>query len=155
VLPSENQTELLLKSKNRIKEILGIDSNIFIPPMYHFNEGTLASMNTTGLEIISTFTDNLEPYRGPGIMSLPGTIQFSNYEEKTWKIKSIELLKEEISESVNKYGFAIIVTHPQEFLTDEKLDLSKTEIYEELLREITDHYSSTTLRRFGENRHSE
>jgi predicted deacetylase len=154
VLPSENQTELLLKSKTRIKEILDIDSDIFIPPLYHFNGDTLVSMNATGLSVISTFTDNLEPYLGPGTKSLPGTIQLSDYENKTWLLKSIEILKEEISISISKYRFAIIVTHPQEFLIDEKLDRSKTEIYEALLQEITDHYSSTTLGRFGENRHS-
>jgi predicted deacetylase len=150
-LPSENQTELLLKSKTRIKEILNLDSHIFIPPMYRFNGDTLVSMNTIGLNIISTFTDNLEPYLGPGTKSVPGTIQFSNYEDKTWENKSIESLKEEISGSISKYGFAIIVTHPQEFLTDDKLDRSKTEIYEDLLQEITDHYSSTTLGRLWEN----
>jgi peptidoglycan/xylan/chitin deacetylase (PgdA/CDA1 family) len=153
LLSPEEQSALLLKSIIRIKEILGLETTVFIPPMYSINEKTLVSMNTTGLRVISTFTDNLTPGPVLGILSLPGTVQISSYIDETWHIKSLEILKEEITASNNKYGFTILVTHPQEYLTGDKTDPLKMELYRGLLKEIKNSYRCTTLKSLAEERY--
>jgi peptidoglycan/xylan/chitin deacetylase (PgdA/CDA1 family) len=145
----EEQSGLLLKSKQIIEEIFNVETTVFVPPMFKFNPDTLTAMSANGYTSISTYTQNAEPGLLSNIISLPGTVQLSDYENAAWHVKSTELLKEEISASVEKYGFAVIVTHPQEFLTDGKLDPLKTVIYEELLKEIQAKYSLTTFTRLG------
>jgi predicted deacetylase len=147
----EEQAELLSKSKRRIQEILNLETTIFVPPMFKFNQDTLTVMNTNGYTIFSTFTHNAEPGLISGILSLPGTVQVSDYYGEKWQIKNTATLIEEITASIHIYGFAIIITHPQEFLTDGELDQSKMEMYRELLEELMNQYSFTTMQKLGEN----
>lgn len=147
----EEQSALLSKSKQNIEEIFSIETTVFIPPMFKFNADTLTAMSANDYTLISTYTQNAEPGLLSGIISLPGTVQLSTLDGEIWNIKSAASVQEDISASVNKYGFAIIVTHPQEFLTDGKPDPLKTVIYEELLKEIRIKYSLTTLSRLGGN----
>lgn len=51
------QTALLSQSRSRIKEILDFDARVLVPPMFSFNEDTIAAMNEEGYNTISTITD--------------------------------------------------------------------------------------------------
>lgn len=152
-LSFEEQEALLLKSRNRLTGILALDTKVLVPPMYSFNDDTIAAMHEDGYNIISAYTDLSEPGLFSDILSLPATVQLSDYsDDDTWTMKSLDSVKAEISESIQKYGFAVIVTHPQEFLSgDGELNQANMELFRSLLRTLKQNYSFRTLERLGEN----
>ena len=145
------QVALLSQSGSRIKEILDFDTRVLVPPMFSFNEDTVAAMQQEGYNIISTFADLSEPGSMSKVISLPATVELSDYSNGTWKMKSFDSVKAEVSRSIQKYGFAVIVTHPQEFTADGKMNQLNMELYRALLMTLKENYSFKTLERLGEN----
>ncbi|MFC1933420.1 polysaccharide deacetylase family protein [Chloroflexota bacterium] len=150
-LSFREQVALLSQSRSRIKEILDFDTTVLVPPMFSFNEDTMVAMHEEGYNIISTFVDYSESGLISSVISLPATIELSDYSNGTWNMKSLDLIEAEISRSIQKYGFAVIVTHPQEFIADGKLNQVTTELYRTLLMTLKENYSFQTLERLGEN----
>jgi hypothetical protein len=146
-----DQEALLSRSRSWIKKTLDYDTSIFVPPMYSFNEDTITAMGLKSFTIISSSISVSAPGLLSDITSLPATVELSDFYENVWSIKSIDTIKTEISASIEKYGFAIIVTHPQEFLTDGKLDQSKTEVFRTLLITLKMDYTFETLKTLGKN----
>jgi len=150
-LSFREQVALLFQSRSRIKEILDFDTRVLVPPMFSFSEDTMAAMHEEGYNIISTFTDLSEPGSISKVISLPATVELSDYSNGTWEMKSSDSVKAEVSRSIQKYGFAVIVTHPQEFLTDGELNQVNVELYRALLRTLKEDYSFKTLEALGED----
>jgi len=150
-LSFREQVELLSQSRSRIKEILDFDTRVLVPPMFSFNEDTVAAMHEEGYNIISTFADLSEPGSISKVISLPATVELSDYSNGTWKMKSFDSVKAEISRSIQKYGFGVIVTHPQEFTAGGELNQANTELYRTLLMTLKENYSFKTLERLGED----
>ena len=147
------QVALLSRSRSQIEEILDYDVEVLVPPMFSFDENTLAAMSEEGYTIVSTLTDYAEPGLLSKVLSLPATIELSDFSDGTWSMKSLDSVKAEISRSIKKYGFAVIVTHPQEFLNDGELNQVNMELYRALLNTLKEVYSFETLERLGENWH--
>jgi len=150
-LSFREQVELLSQSRSRIEEILDFDTRVLVPPMFSFNEDTVAAMHEEGYNIISTFADLSEPGSISKVISLPATVELSDYSNGTWKMKSFDSVKAEISRSIQKYGFGVIVTHPQEFTAGGELNQANTELYRTLLMTLKENYSFKTLERLGED----
>lgn len=145
------QVALLSRSRSQIEEILDYDVEVLVPPMFSFDENTLAAMHIEGYDIISTVADYVEPGLMSNVISLPATIELSDFSDGIWNMKSLDSIKAEISRSVQKYGFAVILTHPQEFLNDGELNQVNMELYRALLNTLKEVYSFETLERLGEN----
>ncbi len=142
----QEQVSLLSRAKTGLRELFGCDSAVLVPPMFKFNEDTLSAMRETGFNVISSSTQLAEPGFFSGVLSIPGTVNLSDYSQNsTWNMKTIDAVKEEVSASVSKYGFAVIVTHPQEFLDGVELDPACAELYRSLLKALKTDYSFTTL----------
>ena len=62
-----------------------------------------------------------------------------------WTVKNYDRVEAEIFMSVQKYGFAVIVTHPQEFMTDGALNQTTVALYKTLLGNLNGTYSFKTL----------
>jgi len=150
-LSFREQVALLFQSRSRIKEILDFDTRVLVPPMFSFSEDTMAAMHEEGYNIMSTFADLPEPGSISKVISLPATVELSDYSNGTWEMKSSDSVKAEVSRSIQKYGFAVIVTHPQEFLTDGELNQVNVELYRALLRTLKEDYSFKTLEALGED----
>jgi peptidoglycan/xylan/chitin deacetylase (PgdA/CDA1 family) len=151
-LSFREQVALLFQSKRRIKEIFDFDSRVLVPPMFNYNEDTVAAMREEGYNIISSSADLSEPGSTSKMISLPATVELSDYSNGTWNMKSVDSVSVEISMSVQKHGFAVIVTHPQEFIADGKLNQVNTELYRNLLRTLKENYSFKTLEKLSESR---
>lgn len=148
----EEQVALLIQARTRIEEVLGCDTRVVVPPMFSFNNDTISAMQEADYNIISSYVDTSEPALFSKVISIPGTVELSDYSHNgTWNMKSVDLVKAEISNSVQKYGFAVIVTHPQEFLNDGELNQVNTELYRALLNTLKEDYSFETLERLAEN----
>jgi peptidoglycan/xylan/chitin deacetylase (PgdA/CDA1 family) len=153
-LSFDQQAALLLTARNRLQGILTLDTKVLVPPMYSFDDDTIAAMREEGYNIISSYTDLSEPGSLSDVLSIPATVQLSDYSDAndTWTMKSLDAVKAEISASVQKYGFAVIVTHPQEFLSaGAELNPANVRLYRALLKTLKQNYSFKTLESLGEN----
>jgi peptidoglycan/xylan/chitin deacetylase (PgdA/CDA1 family) len=144
-LALEQQTLLLSQAQNRIRQLLDYDTRILIPPLYNANEDTIRAMHADNYTIISTFAGLAEPKSISSVTNLPATVAMSTYTNGVWTMKSAEAIKLEMKQSVDQYGLAVIVTHPQEFLAGEKLNPEKTEIFRALLQTLKQDYTLRTL----------
>jgi peptidoglycan/xylan/chitin deacetylase (PgdA/CDA1 family) len=144
-LSYSEQSVLLFQAKNRIKRILNFDTKTLIPPFYKSNTDTLLAMKFQGYSIISTLATMPQPAGDAGVISIPATVELSDFSNNNWEMKSLEFIKFEVVSGIQKYGFAIIVTHPQELLVDAKIDQSRVETYRNLLGFLKSQYSCKTL----------
>jgi hypothetical protein len=144
-LALEQQMQILSQARSQIQQLLNDDTRILIPPLYNANEDTIAAMHTENYTIISTFTGLAQPKSISSVTNLPATVAMSTYANGTWTMKSAEAIKLEIKQSVKKYGIAVIVTHPQEFLAEGKLNPQSTAIFRDLLQTLRQAYALKTL----------
>jgi predicted deacetylase len=144
-LSLEEQATLLSQSRKRIWELLSIDTDVLVPPMYSANDDTIEAMREEGYQIISTSVNISKPASFSGVINLPATVELSDYVNGIWKMKSCGSVSVEILKSIEKYGFAVIITHPQEFITGGELDKVNVESFRTLLGILKNKYSVKTL----------
>jgi hypothetical protein len=147
------QSALLNMSKNRLESLFNNQVDVFVAPMFQFNNDTILALKDSGFHILSSSTSYSEPQVKEGMMWVPGTVNISEYSStnETWNMKSLESLQSEISSSVGKYGFTVLVTHPQELITDGKLDQDKILIFRSLLTYLKKSYTISTFENIDEN----
>ena len=146
----EEQIRILSDSKKCIQEKLNYDTQILIPPMFSYNEDTLKAMQKENYNLLSTCADLSSPGYTSNVLNIPATIELSDYANEIWDMKNYQDVEVEVSRSITKYNYAIIVTHPQEFITDGELDQANVETYKSLLKTMKNSYSFTTLKNLSE-----
>ncbi len=155
LLSFREQAALLFQSKSRIKEVLGVTPTVLVPPKYSYNKDTLTAMGEEGYNIVSAFIDISPPGVISNVVSLPATVELSTYSKGTWSMKTPDAVQLEVLKSVQKYGFAVIVTHPQEFIEDGKLSEANAESYLGLLAAFKDKYSFKNMEELGQERRAQ
>lgn len=140
------QETRLLDAKQFLETTLNYEVTVLVPPMFSYNDDTVAAMEATDFTIVSGLTEYHEKGWASGqVQSLPATIELCNLSNNVWTMKSKEVVLSELQTSINEYGYAIIVTHPQEFITDSKLNPETTSNYEQILEAIAQNYSFNTI----------
>jgi peptidoglycan/xylan/chitin deacetylase (PgdA/CDA1 family) len=146
-LDLEEQEERLKKSKRKIMEVLDVNVSIFTPPYYTFNLDTLKAMENTGYRILSSHVELSQPgISSEKITSIPATVELSTLEGGEWKQKSPEKLALEIMKSVKSHGFAVIITHPQEYLTRDSFEEGKLDSFKEMILTLKETYTFHTIK---------
>jgi peptidoglycan/xylan/chitin deacetylase (PgdA/CDA1 family) len=136
----------LINSKQLLKDTLNVETDILVPPMFSYNDDTIRAMEETGYATISGISEfHKKEWISQKIQSIPATIELSDYSNNTWQMKDISAIIPEIESSIEEYGYAIIVTHPQEFMNGNELNLDATVNYEQLLQEIAKDSSFNTI----------
>lgn len=126
-----SQIELLKKANERMYDLFGVKSTIFIPPFFEFNNLTLNAMAKTGMTIISSYdifyadrnqsyliANLTHPILGGNnkIIHFPNTVEYSYFDGKKWNTHPIEKVLGEIDKSISTYGYAVTTLHPQAFV---------------------------------------
>ncbi len=137
----------LNQSKILLRELLGVDVGVFIPPHYEFNSDTILALKEIGYSIISA--DISREGFGEGISSYSASVSYSDFSGGVWVPRSPESLIVEVMDYVNRYGYAVIVTHPQEFLVDGKVDLVLLSGYRDFIRMLDETYHLTMFSRLN------
>jgi peptidoglycan/xylan/chitin deacetylase (PgdA/CDA1 family) len=132
-MTKQEQQYSLQKANEKMKNLFGSSSKIFIPPMDSFNNDTMNIMSRLGIPIVSSklYMENLFNHNrsvfvadgNPDTVSslnkpvhIPGVITFKKYLNGTWlKTPQKEMLGN-ILDSIERYGYAVIILHPQEFV---------------------------------------
>ncbi|MGD0804531.1 MAG: DUF2334 domain-containing protein [Candidatus Bathyarchaeia archaeon] len=143
----EEQEQRLTLAKNALNNVLGVKTTILVPPDFEFNNDTLLAMKKTGYDTISSSTDFQNAGVGrDGIVNLPSTVNFSDLINDTWYNKPLGQLDSEVNQSVSMYGYAMVVIHPQELLSGDKLNQTAVKTFEDLLTDLSGKYSFTTIK---------
>ena len=144
-LSIKEQITLLFQAKNRIKELLGIDTRLLIPPMFSFDNNTISAMHEESYAIISTCADLHEPSYVSGIKNIPATVELSTLSNNVWQMKSIDAINAEVEKSFELHEYAVIVTHPQEFMSNGQINQTARESYINLLAKLSKTCQFTTF----------
>ena len=131
-LSEQEQKSSLYKANERMKSIFGKKSDIFIPPYNKFNNDTINAIRELGIKIMSSSI--LDQYRydlgksifiskakkvnstTQDIYYLPYTIGFRDFIGRSDIKFPIEALAKKINANIEKYGYAVILIHPQGFI---------------------------------------
>jgi peptidoglycan/xylan/chitin deacetylase (PgdA/CDA1 family) len=144
LLDESTQTTLLLRSSITFKRVFGIESRILVPPMFDYNNSTLEAMRKTGYNILSSSVDQQGlPSTSKSIQLIPATVELSIFKNSTWTMKSQDTILSEVKVSVSKYGYAVVVLHPQEFLKNNTLNKDSANNYEALIKPLSQKYHLT------------
>jgi peptidoglycan/xylan/chitin deacetylase (PgdA/CDA1 family) len=127
-LTEKKQRDTLQMANEKMRYLFGTTSRIFIPPLDPFNNDTLRAMRQDGIQILSSLEndppDELiwsvadgKTYNNNTIYHIPGTILFKGWDVKsgTWIKTPINELLSALSANIEKYGYAVLVIHPQDF----------------------------------------
>lgn len=144
-LSLNEQRDILFQAKSRIRQLLGVDATLLIPPMFSFNEDTISAMQEESCSVISTCADYNEPSFGSKVKNMPATVELSILSGNTWQMKSVDVVVAEVERSFELYGYAAIVTHPQEFFTDGKLNQAAADSCIVLLEKLGETFSFTSF----------
>jgi peptidoglycan/xylan/chitin deacetylase (PgdA/CDA1 family)/3D (Asp-Asp-Asp) domain-containing protein len=150
-LSEQKQHDSLQNANEKMRYLFGTTSRIFIPPLDPFNNDTLKATGQLGLQILSSVeyednyfdhnnsifvADGKTPNNGT-IYHVPGTILFKDYVNGSWVTNPINKILNALSANIKKYGYGVVVLHPQDFV--------KSGIYNEKLIDILDQNETKEL----------
>ncbi len=134
-MTEQDQAYTLNLAEHKVQKIFGIPSNIFIPPFNTPNNATRDAMRATNLNILSASTNHdpflynaLNPnsvpvdYGGSNnspIYHMPEVTAFKYEENKLWSKVPISNIIGSAERAIQKYGYAVIMTHPQDYVVVE------------------------------------
>lgn len=114
------QSELLNISNKKISSILGVTPKVFIAPMSLFNNDTIAAAKSSGIRYFSASitTDPIQSNikNNTGLYHFPENSATGDIYENgsNWFTYSPEQVINSTLKSLDKFGYALIVMHPQE-----------------------------------------
>jgi peptidoglycan/xylan/chitin deacetylase (PgdA/CDA1 family) len=130
-IDESTQIDLLKKANKKLYYLFGVNTTVFIPPFYEFDNLTLNAMGESGMTIISSFdriyaqrnqSDLITNLMHPNlednnkIIHFPNTAIHSYDDGRIWKTHSTEQVLGEIERSISTYGYAVTTLHPQAFV---------------------------------------
>jgi peptidoglycan/xylan/chitin deacetylase (PgdA/CDA1 family) len=137
VFDRAEQSELIAKTSQKVFDLLGVKPSVFIPPLNKLNNDTISALvenqiqyvsaNLTAFPISSGALDRVnedEIADRARVYHFPSTVVTGdlNDDDTEWYTKDHKRILEEIDESIQQYGYAIVTMHPQEFSTREGLN---------------------------------
>jgi peptidoglycan/xylan/chitin deacetylase (PgdA/CDA1 family) len=126
-LSKEEQLGTLQQANDKMNIIFGHYSQTFIPPYNKFDGDTISVLKSSGIRIISsdTSTDKTNYFIADGVNQsksndvlyhLPSVATFKNDNGNgTWIKVPIQTILARSDNTINKYGYAVVLLHPQNF----------------------------------------
>jgi len=124
-LTIDEQSDSIRKTNEKIKNIFGISPTIFIAPYSEFNNDTILALRENSMRYFSADLRDHEPYSvhsNGTIYHLPETAETggcinckSDYSNASWYGVSHNKTLSQINGSLSKYGFAVVLMHPDEY----------------------------------------
>ena len=126
-LSKEEQLGTLQQASDKMNMIFGQRSQVFIPPYNKFNGDTIGVLQSVGVRIFSSDTSaDKTPYfvanglnEGRSDLTLYHLPAMSSFEDDngngTWIKIPIQKILSDVDDSINRYGYAVVLLHPQNF----------------------------------------
>jgi peptidoglycan/xylan/chitin deacetylase (PgdA/CDA1 family) len=124
-LSEEKQRNSLKESNTKMITLFGNTSEVFIPPFNAFNDDSVNAMSQVDMKILSAGTSSFNELqlRGSnnnnnelGIYYVPVTIFLKDHYGDEYIRNSIQSIFDNVTQSINAYGYAVIVIHPQDLM---------------------------------------
>ncbi|MFH0849069.1 MAG: polysaccharide deacetylase family protein [archaeon] len=111
------QLELMTKAREKIQQVLpGTLSVTFVPPYNFFNADTLRAARSAGFTRISaSLASDPPPWDQSSILHYPSTVDGASFMEGVPINRPTNQVTASIVDSISKFGYAIVLLHPQEF----------------------------------------
>ena len=143
LLTLQEQSDLLEMSNAKISEHLEVQPTTFITPFNRMNEDTIAAMLENDLRVVSAnVTGSYTPFvrnatDGALVYHFPTTAKTGdlNSDDTQWLGFGHEQTMTEINDSIGRYGYAVVMMHPQEFAARNGLEFQNAPD-EDQLREL-------------------
>ena len=116
-----DQETLLLKTNEKLLEVLGVAPKTLVTPHNEFNDDTLALLPELGFTHLTAHIKETHsppyPFENLELYYFPASTQTAKLlpDGVTWVIQDRAVILEEIRGFLNKYGFAVVMMHPYEF----------------------------------------
>jgi len=106
-------------AKNRLEAIFSVQISAFVPPYSNFTDATIDAMKRNHLTLMSsaTWVGDI-PREEDGIVFIPETVTTANVVTDSWAAVPFESIIQQIQDSWDNYGLAVVLIHPRQF-TDE------------------------------------
>lgn len=145
----KEQASSIQQTNKQINAILGIDSNIFSPPLGKFNNNTLDVLKQNKISYISTTITTDQPNFKSTPIHIPVTSYISNLLDDDPSINGtiVEKMLKNIQAQQEQYGYAIVSMQPPDFAVKE--DEFKNQINEQriqLLEELISHLKENNIK---------
>ena len=138
-LSEKEQLGSLSKANEKMQKLFGKNSSIFIAPLSVFNNDTLNAMKGLKLNILSSDIPTETKYdqnksifvaqnnsidelsndstikNNTKIYHIPATVFFKDFENGQWVKTPTDEIINNVAKNIAKYGYAVIVLHPQDF----------------------------------------
>ncbi|GFN40358.1 MAG: hypothetical exported protein, partial [Marine Group I thaumarchaeote] len=120
-----DQKTLLLKTNEKLFQVLGVTPKTLIPPHNAINDDVLALLPELGFTHVTADIEETHsppyPLENLEIYYFPANTQTAilNPDGVTWEVQDRAVTLEEIRGFLNKYGFAVVMMQPSEFSTTE------------------------------------
>jgi len=127
---SKEQQYVFMKNTNeKINSLFGTVPSVFIPPFNTINSDTMSAFLENNFQIISAnTTEDPGPYfiKNSAVYHFPGTAKTGNLNDENtyWYSENHRQTFAEIMDSLQKYGYATVVMHPQEYSVRNALNYS-------------------------------
>lgn len=151
-LTEEEQKKSLYIANEKIRTIFKIRSTTFIPPEGVFDNTTLNVMEELGIRILSSgwgmenyyehnniifnankiYENSSNGKPNQKIYHLPYTTSFTDYKHGKWIKNPIKNIIENVTNNINKFGYAVVVVHPQDFVKIENGEFVNEIVYDEI-----------------------
>ncbi len=115
------QKTLLEKTNQILVESLGVKPNVLIPPQNLFDENTMSVLPDVGITHVSAHIEEIDspPYLVEGLetYSFPAVTQTAklNPDGVTWKKEDPSKVIDDVQNSIEERGYAVVMMHPYEF----------------------------------------
>ena len=141
-LSEEEQRTSMYDANRKMSALFGNTSEIFFPPLNAFNNDTINAMQQAGMTILdansSSFDElQLNSYNESGtppslqtlskdFFYIPSTISFKDYYQDQPFKNSVQNIFNNVTQSINTNGYAVIIIHPQDFVKIENGTFTET-----------------------------
>lgn len=132
-LSEEVQKDSLIKANRKMENLFDTSSRIFIPPYGSYDNSTLEAMRGANFSVLSSTSgidqnDYFDVYQKNGhglnrnqtIYHLPAISSFNSYNTTGLTEVPIQKIKNDINQSMNEFGYAIVNLDPQFFINKTK-----------------------------------
>ena len=144
-MSEDEQRISLLNANEKMQRLFGNKSDVFISPYGYFNNNTLEAMNELGIRLLSSIiSSEIKFDKGKSVFNysaeinkglddafgkinndisfnhslpfhVPSMISYKDYENGRPIKNPISSIIDGVEENVEKYGYSVIVFHPQDF----------------------------------------
>ena len=149
-LSEEVQKDSLIKANRKMENLFDMSSRIFIPPYGSFDNSTLEAMGGANFSVLSSTSgidqnDYFDVYQKNGhglnrnqtIYHLPAISSFNSYNTTGLTEVPIQKIKNDINQSMNEFGYAIVNLDPQFFINKTKEGDQVTELNYQMINNLS------------------